>query len=97
LQAAEWFIKASDYPAVKGVASFEAARCYYFVGRYGAAMKYIDLVHELAPRNPDVVKWKGKIENARFGPPASESKSQKSQSFLDVPVMSESDSQEKQK
>jgi tetratricopeptide (TPR) repeat protein len=90
LRAAEWFAKATDYSAVKGPASFKAARCYYFVGRYGAAMKYIDLAHDLAPSDPKVAKWKQKIENARFGPPASASESQESQSFLDVPDISES-------
>jgi len=66
--AAGTFAKASDYPAVTLRAAVQAAKCYYFVKNYALAMKYIDRAWELADGDKEILRWKNKIEDARFGP-----------------------------
>lgn len=53
-------------------AATEAAINYYQVGRYAAAMKYIDLAASLDSTDARVRQWAAKIEQARFWTPASE-------------------------
>ncbi len=67
-EAAETFVKAAETSARKAVASFKAARVYYLLDRYGLAMKYIDRAAALVD-DPEVMQWRRKIENARFGSP----------------------------
>jgi len=67
-EAAETFAKAAETSALNAVASFKAARVYYLLDRYGLAMKYIDRAAALVD-DPQVQKWRRKIEDARFGPP----------------------------
>ena len=68
-EAAEEYARAAEHPAVEGLASYKAAQCCYFLGKYALAMKYIDRAAELA-QAPDVTRWQRKIEDARFGAPA---------------------------
>ncbi|MCD6303415.1 MAG: hypothetical protein J7M21_00455 [Planctomycetes bacterium] len=65
--AADMYVRAAADPALRGVAAFKAARCYYLLDRYAAAMKYIDLAAACSV-GPDVLRWRKKIENAMRGP-----------------------------
>jgi tetratricopeptide (TPR) repeat protein len=68
LEAAEAFARAADHAAVRREALPLAAECYYQLGQYALAMKYIDQAAELPGDAPAVAELKTKIEDARFGP-----------------------------
>ena len=67
-EAAELYAQAAGHAAIEAVASYKAAQCYYLLGQYALAMKYIDRA-SAAGENPDVAAWRKKIEDARFGEP----------------------------
>jgi len=69
-EAAEMFAKASEGPSLEAAAALKAARLYYILDKYALAMKYIDRVAEHGV-TPTVLRWRTKIENARFGDPSS--------------------------
>lgn len=71
--AAEAYATAAEFPDVRADATFRAAKCYYLLDRYGLAMKYIDLAAEIRGGNADVLAWRKKIEDARFGRPGASS------------------------
>ena len=69
LRAADHYSKAEAFPGLVRKAALDAAKCYYRAGEIAKAMKHIDLVEKLEPANKDVLEWKKKIEDARFGTP----------------------------
>ena len=70
-EAAEAYAKAAEHPLAEAAGAFRAARVYYLLGRYAAAMKYIDRAADHA-ETPEVRQWRKTIEDARFGEPAAE-------------------------
>jgi len=68
LEAAELFAKAAEVPGLEAVAALKAARLYYLLDKHALAMKYVDRAAEHEP-SPAVLRWRTKIENARFGEP----------------------------
>jgi tetratricopeptide (TPR) repeat protein len=63
--AADAFAKAAEAPSLRARASLQAARCYYLLGHYDLAGKYIDQAAALLPGDADVESWKQKIGEAR--------------------------------
>lgn len=68
-EAADTYAKASETPGLELEAGLKAARLYYLLEKYAQAMKHIDRIASAAP-TPDVLEWKKRIEDARFGPTA---------------------------
>jgi tetratricopeptide (TPR) repeat protein len=68
-EAADAFTAAAGNPLVRPQATFEAAQCWYAVGRYAPALECIDTAEKLLPGDPAVAWWKKKIEDARFPHP----------------------------
>lgn len=69
-QAGKYFAKASENAGpLRLLACTEAAKCYWRGGKYALAMQNIDSAYELAPNNQEVIAWRVKIENSRFGLP----------------------------
>ena len=68
-EAAEAYATATEFARVRGEAALRAAKCYYLLERYGLAMKYIDLAAVLGGGDAEVLAWRTKIEDARFGRP----------------------------
>ncbi len=64
--AAKAFELAADYESVRLHACFQAAICNYRLGRFAAAMKFIDVVAALKPDDPKVLAAVKRIEDARF-------------------------------
>ncbi|HNX27651.1 MAG TPA: tetratricopeptide repeat protein, partial [Phycisphaerae bacterium] len=55
MQAADTYVKAADaQPTLKRNCLLEAAKCYWRIGKYALAMKYIDIVYELQPDDQEV-------------------------------------------
>ena len=69
--AAESFAAASDGTPNLPARALGAARCYFRIGRYALAMKYIDRAAALDPDDLDIRDWLKKIEDARFVRPVS--------------------------
>ena len=69
-EAAEAYAKAADFPAQAFECSLRAASTYYRLGKYARAMKFVDRAAEITPNHPEVVTLLRKIEDARFGKPA---------------------------
>ncbi|MGB2822014.1 MAG: tetratricopeptide repeat protein, partial [Phycisphaerae bacterium] len=69
-EAAEMFAKAAENPSLEPVAALKAAKLYYILDKYALAMKYIDRAAEHGATD-EVLQWRTKIDNARFGEPAS--------------------------
>lgn len=69
--AAESFAAASDGTPNLPARALGAARCYFRIGRYALAMKYIDRAAALDPDDRDIRDWLKKIEEARFVRPVS--------------------------
>lgn len=67
-EAAEALAEAARYPVVRGRAALGAARCYYDLGEYALAMKYIDLAAVEGIDTPEFADLLEQIEDARFGP-----------------------------
>lgn len=68
--AADAYAKAADFPAQAFECSLRAASTYYRLGKYALAMKFVDRAAEITPDHPEVVALLRKIEDARFGKPA---------------------------
>lgn len=69
MQAGDTYVKAADaQPTLKKNCLLEAAKCYWRAERYALAMKYIDITYEIQSDDEEVIAWRTKIENARFGP-----------------------------
>jgi tetratricopeptide (TPR) repeat protein len=64
--AAKAFELAADYESVRFHACLQAAICNYRLGRFAAAMKFIDVVAALKPDDPKVLAAVKRIEDARF-------------------------------
>jgi len=64
--AAKAYELASDDESVRARACYHAAICNYRLGRFGAAMKYIDVVAAIKPDDPKVAAAVKRIEDARF-------------------------------
>lgn len=64
--AAKAFELAADYESVRFHACLQAAICNYRLGRFAAAMKFIDVVAALKPDDPKVIAAVKRIEDARF-------------------------------
>ena len=88
-RAAETFAQAAEYPTVRSPAALRAARCYYFLGRHAQAMKFIDMAALAGGGDPEIARWRKKIEDARFGPPVAGAGD--GRSFLDAVRPSEGD------
>lgn len=69
--AAEAFVAAQQFAPLQFDASLQAAKAYYLAGRFGQAMKNIDIAFKISPGDREVTEWKKRIEDARFGPPKS--------------------------
>ena len=85
-EAAEVFMQAAEYPPEPWVSYLKAAQCYYFSdapegNELGKAMVCIDKAASLS-NNADVLRWKKKIEDARYGP-VNKSTTEPSGSFLE--------------
>jgi tetratricopeptide (TPR) repeat protein len=72
-QAAETFDEASRYSLVEGEACFQAAQCWYHVGRYAMSLARIDAAQRFMPQDPAVARWKTQIEDAHFPRPGAAS------------------------
>jgi len=81
-EAAEAYAKAADFPAQAFECSLRAASAYYRLGKYALAMKYVDRAAEIMPDHPEVAPLLRKIEDARFGKPAT-TQPAPSRSFLE--------------
>ena len=68
--AARAYAAAAGHPSHHAEGALQAAISYYRAGRYALAMEQIDAAAEVVPEDRRVRKWIGKIEDARFGPPA---------------------------
>lgn len=65
--AAEAFAYAADRGVGLPDSAVQAAQSYFQTGKFAMAMKYIDQAAELAPADEQVIQWRKKIEDARFG------------------------------
>ncbi|MDP6637248.1 MAG: tetratricopeptide repeat protein [Phycisphaerae bacterium] len=64
--AVKAFELASEDETLRARACYQAAMCNYRLGRFGAAMKYIDVVAALKPDDPKIIAAVKRIEDARF-------------------------------
>ena len=66
------FARGSDYDP--GKMALESAKCWFFANKpegneLGLAMEQIDIASTLLPQDKEVLEWKKKIEDARYGSP----------------------------
>ncbi len=67
-EAAEAYSVGSDGQPKSHSAALSAAKCYWQLGQYAQAMKYIDRAFELKSDSGEIAQWKSKIERSRFAP-----------------------------
>jgi tetratricopeptide (TPR) repeat protein len=65
-EAADAFVEAANYPFAKPLATFQAAQCWYLLGKYALALECIDSAEKLIPGDRTVAEWKKRIEDAHF-------------------------------
>ncbi len=65
-EAAEAYSAGSDGLPNSHTAALSAAKCYWQLGQYAQAMKYIDRAFELKRDSGEILQWKSKIERSRF-------------------------------
>ncbi len=68
-EAAAAYSAGSDGLPKSPAAALSAAKCYWQLGQYAQAMKYIDRAFELEDDSGEIAQWKSKIERSRFADP----------------------------